>query len=472
MKYENINLTTLLNNSGGANENSELDQGDILSFDDFIIKVISSLGINNSIGTLIKNYFNKYSYDRKNKILTNENIQKYVKDLLSVDREIKEIFLKENNKSLFSDPTIKQNWINVIQNLAKLQGLIILETISKKSKQLQQTKEPSESNNNDESNNDNKIITIILTTLHDKLAVINTILENRLAYELPHTNDESTPDSNINPIITSDKFKKIITSNKYTNIINLFKYILDNGVSNYKNYKFNNNSDSHVVNIIIKISELNDKQVTFLNTQASKFLAVENNLRKLINNYNDEKIIEFKNELLKFQKNILIIYMVNNLDDSNGNIKNKNEINNKNENKSKSDIKKELGNLLVSLNKVINVPIGILNKEYNEKLKKGKDMGIKDMGIDEIYKNTDNESLQYNNEVKKVNNESETSITKRITPRVKPKNGFTVPKNDFTDPKNGFTGPKIKNNNISNKQQYRNGTNLLKNIQTTTVRKK
>ncbi len=466
MKYENINPTKLLNNSGGSNENSEVDQSDISSFDDFIIKVISSLGINKNIGTLITNYFNKYSDDRKKNILTNENIQKYVKDLLLVDIEIKKIFVEQNNKSLFSDPIIKQNWINVIQNLAKLQGLIILETISKKSKQLQQTKGPSKSNNNDESNNDNKIITTILTTLHDKLAVINTILENRLADELSHTNDvsnEPTSNSNINTIIESKEFKNIITSTKFKNIINLFKYILYNGESEYKKYMFNNNSDSHVVNIIIKISELNDTQITFLNTQASKFLAVENNLRKLINNYKDTKIIEFKNELLKFQKNILIIYMVNNLDDSNGNIKNKNEINNKNENK--SDIKKELGNLLVSLNKVINVPIGILNKQHNEKVKKGKEIGI-----DEVYKNTDNESLQYNNEVARVNDENdETEVTitnNRVKPRV-PTNGFISPKNSFNSSKNGSTSSK----NDSTSYKIKNNKNPLDNKRTSTVRK-
>jgi hypothetical protein len=126
-------------------------------FQDKMNRIISSLGINESVGNEIINGLKTFATKDKTAIIN--NVGNYFKQLLDQDEQLQKLF---NAGALAPyQESIKNEWNAMTKQLAELQGLIILKKVHK--------------------NDCDGVIKQLLAAITGKLSVVNDIIKNELS---------------------------------------------------------------------------------------------------------------------------------------------------------------------------------------------------------------------------------------------------------------------------------------------------
>jgi hypothetical protein len=99
----------------------------INTFDEYIDAIFMALDISTKDQAKLKNEILNFSDKDKYKIISNDNINVALLELIEADNEIKKI---KNDYDFFED--IQDGWDNMTQNLAELQTIILLKNINTK----------------------------------------------------------------------------------------------------------------------------------------------------------------------------------------------------------------------------------------------------------------------------------------------------------------------------------------------------
>jgi hypothetical protein len=127
----------------------------ISTFDEYIDAIFMALDISNKDQENLKNEILNFSDKDKYKIISNDNINVALKELINADNEIKKI---KNDYDFFED--IQDGWDDMTHNLAELQTIILLKNIN--------TKKCS------------KFINSLKTLLTNKIKFVNNIIEKNI----------------------------------------------------------------------------------------------------------------------------------------------------------------------------------------------------------------------------------------------------------------------------------------------------
>ncbi len=131
----------------------------ITLFDDYINKILTTLGLEESIKIRIQSKFNKYNDPTKYRIITDARLQQKIQELITADIEITKLSTSSLLSDYLNDAEIKALWAQLLEELAIMQGYIILQKIPYGC---------------------DEVIKIITDALDKKLVAANQILESAI----------------------------------------------------------------------------------------------------------------------------------------------------------------------------------------------------------------------------------------------------------------------------------------------------